>query len=285
MATGPVAWGRTAPSAVRRPRSRPPGCVQLRPAPLSTRGRYIVDASGNRFKLRSANWQGTQGSWTGSGDIDDRASHHDGENAGRMPLGLDRAPIGTILTDFHELGINSIRLPFSNEMPHDQRPVATPRSPPTRRSGAGHRSRSSTPSSPPRRLRASRWSSTPRRPAADRGRPRPPGDRRRHQLVGHPPRRVRSRAIHTGAGAYRVARPGRFRQTRVLGALLRVHRSAPHGVWLDRGDGRPGSRAVSSPGQFQGPVRHRRVGGGCRLHRCLAKGKTPDAQLCRKLAD
>ncbi|MFE3945513.1 glycoside hydrolase family 5 protein [Streptomyces sp. NPDC059118] len=92
-------------------------------APLSTRGRYIVDASGNRFKLKSANWQGAQGSWNGSGNIDDPANHHDGEKADQMPLGLDRAPIGTILADFHELGINSVRLPFSNEMLHDRRPV------------------------------------------------------------------------------------------------------------------------------------------------------------------
>ncbi|MFH8474882.1 glycoside hydrolase family 5 protein [Streptomyces sp. NPDC018000] len=93
-------------------------------APLSTRGRYIVDADGNRFKLKSANWHGAQGSWNGSGDINDPANHHDSEKADQMPLGLDRAPIATILSDFHELGINSIRLPFSNEMLHDQRPVS-----------------------------------------------------------------------------------------------------------------------------------------------------------------
>lgn len=92
--------------------------------PLSTRGRYIVDAEGNRFKLKSANWQGAQGSWSGSGDINDPASHHDGEKADQMPLGLDRAPIPKILDGFHELGINSIRLLFSNEMLRDQRPVS-----------------------------------------------------------------------------------------------------------------------------------------------------------------
>jgi len=93
-------------------------------APLSTRGRYVVDADGNRFKLKSANWHGAQGSWSGSGDINDPASHHDGEKADQMPLGLDRAPVSRILDGFHELGINSIRLPFSNEMLHDQRPVS-----------------------------------------------------------------------------------------------------------------------------------------------------------------
>ncbi|MFI8961686.1 glycoside hydrolase family 5 protein [Streptomyces sp. NPDC053493] len=91
--------------------------------PLSTRGRYLVDADGDRFKLRSANWSGAQGSWNGSGDITDPASHHDAEKSDQLPLGLDRAPLATILADFHALGINSVRLPFSNEMLHDRRPV------------------------------------------------------------------------------------------------------------------------------------------------------------------
>ncbi|MER6102802.1 cellulase family glycosylhydrolase [Streptomyces sp. NPDC001832] len=92
--------------------------------PLSTRGRYIVDADGNRFKLKSANWHGAQGSWNGSGDINAPANHHDAEKSDQMPLGLDRVPITTMLSDFRELDINSIRLPFSNEMVHDQRPVS-----------------------------------------------------------------------------------------------------------------------------------------------------------------
>ncbi|MGW6416797.1 glycoside hydrolase family 5 protein [Streptomyces sp. NPDC055055] len=91
--------------------------------PLSTRGRWIVDADGDRFKLKSANWHGAQGSWNGSGDIADPANHHDAEKSDQLPLGLDRAPVAGILADFHALGINSIRLPFSNEMLHDQRPV------------------------------------------------------------------------------------------------------------------------------------------------------------------
>ncbi|MET7300151.1 cellulase family glycosylhydrolase [Embleya sp. NPDC005575] len=92
--------------------------------PLSTRGRYIVDADGNRFKLKSANWHGAQGSWTGSGDINDPANHNAREKSDQMPLGLDRTSIAKILADFHTLGVNSFRLPFSNEMLHDQRPVS-----------------------------------------------------------------------------------------------------------------------------------------------------------------
>ncbi|MEU4421698.1 cellulase family glycosylhydrolase [Actinoplanes sp. NPDC024001] len=91
--------------------------------PLSTRGRYIVDADGQRFKLRSGNWHGASGTWNGSGDAADNASHHAGENSGRIPLGLDRAPVDAIVAGFRELGLNSVRLPFSNEMLRDARPV------------------------------------------------------------------------------------------------------------------------------------------------------------------
>ncbi|WP_328874209.1 glycoside hydrolase family 5 protein [Streptomyces sp. NBC_00287] len=91
--------------------------------PLSTRGRWIVDADGDRFKLRSGNWHGASGTWSGSGSADEDANHHAGENSGRIPLGLDRAPMAEIIAGFEEIGINSIRLPFSNEMIHDTRPV------------------------------------------------------------------------------------------------------------------------------------------------------------------
>ncbi|MFJ5775397.1 glycoside hydrolase family 5 protein [Streptomyces sp. NPDC093094] len=91
--------------------------------PLSTRGRWIVDADGNRFRLRSGNWHGASGTWNGSGDPEADSGHHAGENSGRMPLGLDRAPVAEIVAGFEELGINSVRLPFSNEMVHDTRPV------------------------------------------------------------------------------------------------------------------------------------------------------------------
>ncbi|MDR6319401.1 aryl-phospho-beta-D-glucosidase BglC (GH1 family) [Actinoplanes couchii] len=92
-------------------------------APLSTRGRYIVDADGNRFKLRSGNWHGASGTWTGSGSDLDDANHHAGENAGRTPLGLDRTPVAAIADGFRAIGLNSVRLPFSSEMARDTRPV------------------------------------------------------------------------------------------------------------------------------------------------------------------
>ncbi|MGW7104818.1 glycoside hydrolase family 5 protein [Streptomyces xanthophaeus] len=91
--------------------------------PLSTRGRYIVDARGNRFRLRSGNWDGAQGSWNGSGDRNDPAAHHSGQNSHGIPIGLDRVPLPALLADFRALGLNSIRLPFSNEMLRTTTPV------------------------------------------------------------------------------------------------------------------------------------------------------------------
>ncbi|MEU5216877.1 cellulase family glycosylhydrolase [Streptomyces sp. NPDC020807] len=88
-------------------------------APLSTRGRYVVDADGDRFKLKSGNWAGAQGTYEGSGDIADVTNHQADQNSYNIPLGLDRKPIDQILADFHALGLNSIRLPFANAMMRD----------------------------------------------------------------------------------------------------------------------------------------------------------------------
>ncbi|MBM4791705.1 cellulase family glycosylhydrolase [Streptomyces sioyaensis] len=92
-------------------------------APLSTRGRFIVDADGARFRLKAGNWDGAQGSWNGSGDINDASSHHSGQNSHGIPLGLDRVALPALLDDFRALGLNTIRLPFSNEMIHATAPV------------------------------------------------------------------------------------------------------------------------------------------------------------------
>ncbi|MEU9887625.1 cellulase family glycosylhydrolase [Sphaerisporangium sp. NPDC051011] len=117
---------RTAGTAPASTAGTVPGGVEVAAAwtpPLSTRGRYIVDANGNRFKLKSGNWHGASGTWTGSGAVGDPANHHAGEKSDQMPLGLDRAPMSEIVAAFGELGLNSVRLPFSNEMIHDQRAV------------------------------------------------------------------------------------------------------------------------------------------------------------------
>ncbi|MEU9851921.1 cellulase family glycosylhydrolase [Streptomyces sp. NPDC047974] len=92
-------------------------------APLSTRGRYVVDANGDRFKLESGNWAGAQGTWEGSGDVDDVTNHQADQMSHNIPLGLDRKPMAQILGDFHAMGLNSIRLPFANALVHDTTPV------------------------------------------------------------------------------------------------------------------------------------------------------------------
>lgn len=123
-----VAGALSAPSAqpahaAATPSAAATGTAEAWTPPLSTRGRYIVDAQGNRFRLRSGNWDGAQGSWNGSGDRDDPATHHSGQNAHGIPIGLDRVPLPTLLADFRAAGLNSIRLPFSNEMLRDTAPV------------------------------------------------------------------------------------------------------------------------------------------------------------------
>jgi aryl-phospho-beta-D-glucosidase BglC (GH1 family) len=87
--------------------------------PLSTSGRYVVDATGNRFKMIGGNWDGAQGHYLGSGSTTDPADNEHGEVSYNVPLALDRAPISQILSDFHRLGINTIRLPFANALIHD----------------------------------------------------------------------------------------------------------------------------------------------------------------------
>ncbi|KAK7018557.1 glycoside hydrolase [Favolaschia claudopus] len=109
----------TAVNAARfTPRDVPPWT-----GPLSTRGRYVVDANGNRFRLQGGNWHGGSGTYSGSGDINDDASHHSNENSHTMPLGLQYVPIDKIIDSFLEMNVNTIRLQFSNQMLHDTTPV------------------------------------------------------------------------------------------------------------------------------------------------------------------
>ncbi|MFD8593475.1 glycoside hydrolase family 5 protein [Kitasatospora sp. NPDC059646] len=118
-----AAAGSTAPAA-------PAGTVLTGPqlaaswtGPLSTRGRYVVDAGGNRFKLKAGNWAGAQGTWEGSGSTTDPADNQAGQVSYNIPLGLDRVPIADILAGFHTLGLNAVRLPFANALVHDTAPV------------------------------------------------------------------------------------------------------------------------------------------------------------------
>lgn len=123
LTAGAVAGTAPASAAAPPAPTAPTAAVADWVGPLSTRGRYIVDANGNRFKLKAGNWHGASGTWTGSGDVADPANHHAGELAHQTPLNLDRVPLERVIDGFAELGLNSVRLPFSNEMLHDGRPV------------------------------------------------------------------------------------------------------------------------------------------------------------------
>ncbi len=66
-------------------------------SPLSTQGRYVVDAAGARFKLASVNWYGASDEhW--------------------IPGGLDICHRDEIARTILDLGFNSVRLPYSDEM-------------------------------------------------------------------------------------------------------------------------------------------------------------------------
>lgn len=73
--------------------------------PLNTDGRYIVDSSQNRFRLKSVNWYGAS-------------------DTQYVVAGLDKQPIEHIVSLIQEWGFNSVRLPFSNLMLHRNEPVS-----------------------------------------------------------------------------------------------------------------------------------------------------------------
>lgn len=72
--------------------------------PLRTRGRDIVDSSGKIVKLISVNWYG-------------------GSDVNFVPSGLDKQPRGEIAGLIRDLGFNSVRLPYSDEMVNKNPPI------------------------------------------------------------------------------------------------------------------------------------------------------------------
>jgi endoglucanase len=72
--------------------------------PLSTSGRFIVDANGKRIRLAGVNWYGaSEDMW--------------------VPAGLDRTERGTLAGLIAAQGFNSVRLPFSVWMTEQTAPV------------------------------------------------------------------------------------------------------------------------------------------------------------------
>lgn len=74
------------------------------PFPLSTRGRYVVNACGERFPLRAVNWYGAS-------------------DTSQVVGGLSVRPLSEIAQEIRALGFNAVRLPFSNQMLHETRAV------------------------------------------------------------------------------------------------------------------------------------------------------------------
>jgi endoglucanase len=83
----------------------PPDAPAAVALPLSTCGRWIVDANRRRVKLAGVNWYGAS-------------------DTKLVPGGLDKVTARFIAETIRDLGFNSVRLPFSNEMLHVTRPVA-----------------------------------------------------------------------------------------------------------------------------------------------------------------
>jgi endoglucanase len=73
-----------------------PGAA-LPPLPLRSEGRWILDATGARFKMAAVNWYGA-------------------EEMDYVPAGLELADIRDIARQIRENGFNTVRLPWSNEM-------------------------------------------------------------------------------------------------------------------------------------------------------------------------
>jgi endoglucanase len=65
--------------------------------PLHTSSRWILDANGKRFKLASVNWYGA-------------------EERDFVVAGLDKRDVRAVARSIHDLGYDSVRLPFSNEL-------------------------------------------------------------------------------------------------------------------------------------------------------------------------
>lgn len=65
--------------------------------PLRTSGRWIVDAEGQRYKIAGVNWYGA-------------------ESEDFVVGGLDEQPLRALATRIRELGFNTVRIPWSNEL-------------------------------------------------------------------------------------------------------------------------------------------------------------------------
>ncbi|MET0401505.1 MAG: glycoside hydrolase family 5 protein, partial [Cystobacter sp.] len=93
---GPDAGTDPGPDAGTNPGEPPPS----NPGYLHTQGSKIYSSSGQVVRLTSVNWFGFEG-------------------PSRVPYGLDRRGLGSLLDQVKSLGYNSIRLPYSNNILRD----------------------------------------------------------------------------------------------------------------------------------------------------------------------
>ena len=90
-----------------RPEQKPPSCGRSKPTvrpPLRTDGRWIVDAKRRRVKLVGVNWYGAEG-------------------RDEVVGGLDHQPLERIAACIAAMGFTSVRLPFSNALVRERRPL------------------------------------------------------------------------------------------------------------------------------------------------------------------
>ena len=71
--------------------------VGSEPGYLYTKGSRILDSAGNEVRLTGLNWFGFEG-------------------PSRVPYGLDRRPLASILDQVKSLGYNTLRIPYSNDI-------------------------------------------------------------------------------------------------------------------------------------------------------------------------
>jgi aryl-phospho-beta-D-glucosidase BglC (GH1 family) len=82
-------------------------------APFHTEAGEIKDASNRIFSMKAVNW------WGANGSQYPYSKDHKGSDTHAMPFGIQVQKIEQIATAIKAAGFNTVRLPFSNQMLHD----------------------------------------------------------------------------------------------------------------------------------------------------------------------
>lgn len=92
--------------------------IKAQTLPLSTQSGRIIDAEGKDFIIKGVNWWGANGS-----QYPYNKNHSKNTDTHAMPFGLHVQKLETIAELIKNAGFNSVRLPFSNQMLHDNTKV------------------------------------------------------------------------------------------------------------------------------------------------------------------